>query len=371
METDLMATTSHPVAPEQIQNELNRIWESLETTNVARACLFNLIFYTQQNHRTAYIQRLAQKVVEKFPSRVIFVIVDKAAKEDALKTEVSILSSSKGEFDVACDYIQINAGGKSYDRVPFVVLPHILPDLPVYMVLAEDPSKDDPLSSQLEQFANRLIFDSESADNLARFASSILAHQAKSNCDIADLNWARMESSRELCSMVFHTAEKLKQIERSKKITITYNSQETHFFCHTKIQAVYLQAWLACQLGWQFVSARKDKDALLFNYKGTAGPIEILLSSAQITTQPPGLILSMDIETLDGEHYSFIRHKELLHQFTYQHSTPDICELPCQYIFTKAESGHSLVKEICRRGTSDHFSKVLNFVKNMDTQGLC
>ena len=63
-----MATLStHSVSPGNIQQELNKIWESLETTNVARACLFNLIFFTHKDHRTAYIQRLTQKVLKSFP----------------------------------------------------------------------------------------------------------------------------------------------------------------------------------------------------------------------------------------------------------------------------------------------------------------
>jgi glucose-6-phosphate dehydrogenase assembly protein OpcA len=246
MEIDLMTTSARPVSPADIQSELNRIWESLQTTNVARACLFNLIFYTQKNYRAPYIQRIAQKVIEKFPSRVIFVTVDKTSKDDFLKTEVSILSSSKGEFDVACDYIQIEASGSSMSRIPFVVLPHILPDLPVYLIWGEDPGQDDPLFSQFEQFANRLIFDSESTENLPRFASTLLEQQERTHSGVADLNWARIESWREMFSLAFYSKENLEQIAHSRKIAITYNSQATPFFCHTHIQAVYLQAWLAC-----------------------------------------------------------------------------------------------------------------------------
>ena len=171
-----MTSILHPVSPADIQNELDRIWESLETKNVARASLFNLIFFTQNNQRSSYIQKIAQKVIEKFPSRVIFVTVDKDAKEDFLKTQVSILSSSKGEFDVACDYIQIYASGSSHERVPFVVLPHILTDLPVYLIWGEDPCQKDPLCGQLEQLANRLIVDSEATSNLPKFASTLLEH---------------------------------------------------------------------------------------------------------------------------------------------------------------------------------------------------
>jgi glucose-6-phosphate dehydrogenase assembly protein OpcA len=371
MEIDLMTLASQFVSPADIQNALNRIWESFETTTVTRACLFNLIFFTQKNHRTHYIERIAQKVVEKFPSRVIFVAVNKEAKEGYLKTAVSVLPSSKGEFDVACDYIHIETAGDANLQIPFVVLPHILPDLPVYLIWAEDPSKADPLCHELEQFADRLIFDSEATDNLSRFAASVLEHHEKSHCDVADLNWARIESWRDMFSMAFYSEDKLKQIESSKVITICYNAQETPFFCHTKIQATYLQAWLACQLGWELESLSQEKESLIFKYKGRSNPVEIRLTAVQEAKLPPGLILSVEILTQEKEQFSFVRDLEQLHQITYQHSTPSQCDLPSRYILTKAESGHSLVKEICHRGTSLHYLKVLNLLKKMDVYGLC
>lgn len=366
-----MTTISHPVSPENIQKELNRIWESLETTNVTRACLFNLIFYTQKNSRTPYIQRIAQKVVEKFPSRVIFVTANNEDKEDSLKTEVAIMSSSKGEFDVSCDYISIETSGASHEKIPFLLLPHILPDLPVYLLWGENPYCEDPIFSKLEQFASRLIFDSETTDNLQKFAASVLNQQEKSQCDIADLNWARIESWRDMFSMAFYSNEKLLQIERSKKISITYNSQGTPFFCHTHIQAVYFQAWLACQLNWEFQSLKKEKNTFVFTYSNSKSNVEVCLTSSEFKKLPPGLILSIDISTTEEEHFSFNRNQEILHQVTYQHSTRDQCDLPSHYVLGKAESGHSLVKEICHRGTSEHFLKVLNFVKKMDGLGQC
>lgn len=367
-----MTLAARPVLPAEIQNALTQIWESLETNNVARACLFNLIFYTQKDHRTSYIQRLAQSVIEKFPSRVIFITIDKESKEDKLSTSVSILSSSKGEFDVACDYIQIDASGSLDVRVPFVVLPHILADLPVFLIFAEDPGHEDPLYYPLQQFANRLIFDSETTDNLPRFALNLLAHQKKSNCDIADLNWARIESWREVLSLAFHSDQSLSKVQRSKKITLTYNAQETAFFCHTKIQALYLQAWLSGQLGWQLQSTtRRDKEGLVFTYQGSSSPIEICLIGAQNAQLPPGLILSVEIEVAEEEHFFFYSHPEQLHQITLQHSSKESCDLPSHYIFAKAGPGHSLVKEICHSGSSEHFLNVLNLIKNMDVDKLC
>ncbi len=366
-----MSATTHPVSPADIQTELNRIWEELQTTNTTRASLFNLIFYTKENHRTAYIRRIAQKVIEKFPSRVIFVMSGQNASESYLKTEVSILTASKGEFDVACDYIQIETAGAADERVPFVVLPHLLPDLPVYLIWAEDPSKENSLSTQLSQFANRIIFDSESADDLPKFAKSALKQVDTAHCDIADLNWARIENWRDVFSMTFHSEDKLSQIDNAKKIQITYNSQETTFFCHTKIQSFYLQSWLACQLEWKFTSIQKENKELKILYAGKNGPIEVILSATSEKELPPGIILTVDVVTKSEEHFSFSRTKEALHQITMQYSTPSQCDLPCHYMSSKVEAGHSLVKEICHKGSSQHYLRVLNLIKEIDTQGMC
>lgn len=360
-----------PVSPAAIQDELNRIWESLQTTNTTRACLFNLIFYTQKTYRVGYIQKLAQAVIEKFPARVIFITVDPSNQTDQLSTKVSILTSSKGDYDVACDFIQIDATNLSQKKIPFVVLPNILPDLPVYLVLAEDPSHDDPLANALSQFAHRLIFDSEATNNLSRFAASALQQAAESHADIADLNWARIESWRDMLSSAFYTPERMQELRNINSIQLTYNSHSSTYFCHTRIQSLYLQAWLACQLQWNLTQVRTQNEIITLDYTRNNAPLEISLIPMSNAELPPGLILTMEMTTSTGTHFNFQRNLASIHQITMNASTPSQCELPCKYIFAKAESGHSLVKEVCHRGTSQHFLSALKLLKQMDGQGLC
>lgn len=367
-----MTTALRLVDPEKIQATLNEIWESLETTNTTRACLFNLIFYTQKDHRAPYIQNLAQKIVEKFPSRVIFITADKHASASKLTTQVSIMTASQ-QFDIACDYIQIDAAGASFHAIPFLILPHILPDLPVYLVLAEDPCQDDPLLGGLEHLAHRLIFDSETTDNLPQFASNLLYQHKRLGLDIADLNWARVEEYRQLLSTSFHEKESLQALRRSRTLQITYNAQVTPFFCHTKIQAIYLQAWLASRLNWEFCRAETQENGktISLTYRGIAGPIDVTLSPLEVQNLPPGLVLAIDITTSCEEHFSFKQDLERVHQIAFQHSTKEKCDLPIHYVFPKAERGHSLIKEVCHRGTSEHFLNALQLIEQMESGSLC
>jgi glucose-6-phosphate dehydrogenase assembly protein OpcA len=370
METNLMSAHL-TVAPANIQSALTQIWESLEGTNKIRASLFNLILYTEQTTRTEYVRKVAQKVIEKFPARVIFITADKHSSNDFLNAKVSVMSAGQGELEIACDLIEIEVAGAQQTRVPFVILPLILPDLPVYVLWAENPTFKDNISLHLEKFATRLIFDSECTDNLPRFASSLLSFREKSHCDIADLNWARMEAWRDALSRTFYSPEKLSLLQNAKEIKITYNAYETTFFCHTRIQPIYLQGWLACQLGWILETNTKEKNNLKFSYRNEKQNVLISLIPESNPQVAPGMILSFDLTTYGNCTFSFNRCIGLPHKISMMFSTPDQCEMPSYFIFPRGEIGQSLAKEIGHKGTSSHYLKILDLITKMDGFGLC
>ena len=344
-----------------ITSELARICDSLQGSNKMRASLFNLVLFTQKNERKEYIRTLAQKVIERFPSRVIFITVDKNDQTDTLKASVSVMTGAKGEFDIVCDLIEFDATAISQERIPFLILPHIIPDLPVYLLWSEDPINDNPLSRQIEKLATRLIFDSESTCNLPLFAKALLEHKKETGSDIADLNWARTENWRELVALTFYSQERLELLRTAKDIKITYNSKESSFFCHTKIQALYLQGWLASQLGWSLKNVKDDT----FEYTNTT--VQLL---PEVNPQlPPGTVISVDIITPTAEHFSFCRNKQIPEQILMIFCDKEKCEIPSRYFFYKSQSGLSLVNEICHSGTSEHYLKLLNFLKGLPHAG--
>ena len=310
-------------------------------------------------------------MIEKFPSRVIFITEDVESKEDYLNTRVSVLSLQNGSSDIACDFIQIDVAGKQEERVPFVILPHILPDLPVYVIWAEDPANQSPLFAQLQKLATRLIFDSESITSLSQFAQNLIHFDTEMRVDIADLNWARMESWRDLLASTFYSAERLDQLQKSTKIQICYNAQESAIYCHTQIQSIYLQGWLATQLGWQLEKLHSENGKVTFLYKRQGGTVEITLLSEFHETLKPGIILSVDLETEDQNHFSLGRQLETPNHVCMRFSTLEKCDMPLKYIFAKDESGQSLVKEICHRGTSKHYLNLLEQIKDRKEFSFC
>lgn len=345
------------IKPGQIDSELERIWESLQGTNKMRACLFNLIIYSKKDQRVEYLKSVAQKIIERFPSRVIFATCDTGCTDTELKTSVSIMTADQGENEIVCDFINIEACGTSLNRVPFVILPHILPDLPIYLLYGSDPINKDPITEQIETFATRIIFDSETSENLPEFARAVLHHKEHAHADIADLNWARTEGWRSLITDAFHTPERLAQLKNANQIDIHYNSKECPSLVHTHVQSLYLGIWLATQLGWELKEV-KDKHTYIYDQ------CTITLHPTPTDDIPSGRILSLEISTSNKETFKFHRQLDCLDRVTIEISTPEICYIPLSTMFKKSEIGQSLVREVTHRGTSAHY---LNLMKTLST----
>ncbi|OGN65480.1 MAG: hypothetical protein A3E80_05420 [Chlamydiae bacterium RIFCSPHIGHO2_12_FULL_49_9] len=357
-------TTQHIIPPAQIESQLLKIWEGLAKENKMRACLFNLIVFNKLSGRTDYFRNIVQKVLEKYPCRVIFISSDPDSSQNYLKTAVSVVTPPNGSDLIACDYIDIGVAGPLLARVPFVLLPHIIPDLPVSLLWAEDCSEPHPLFEPLSKLANRIIFDSESAESLLAFSQKVLKIKKETNLDIADLNWARIEGWRELVFSTFSPKDLQGHLQEISKVEISYNSQETEFFCHLKIQAMYLLAWISSRLGWKFKRASKN---LHFDFDQT----EAQIYSAIWQKLGPGTVISINIETKSGYSFHCARIPKEYHRVSIQIASKEKCELPYQFVLGQTATGQSLVKEIITQGTSAHYLEMLETLNSLDRDQLC
>jgi glucose-6-phosphate dehydrogenase assembly protein OpcA len=341
------------VDPGRIEAELLALWDKLAKEKM-RACLFNLIVFNKLSARTDYIRDIVQKVSEKYPCRVLFITQDPTAEHSYLKTAISVVGDGK----LACDYIDIGFSGKEIEKIPFLLLPHLIPDLPISLLWTEDPSEEHPLFEPLSKLASRLIFDSEAADSLLAFSKKIVdLHQ--SGIDTADLNWARTEGWRDLVASLFHSGERLDQLSYLK---LTYNARETESFCHVKVQSMYLLAWLASRLKWKF-----QKFSKAFVFENQRAEIE----STVWEKLGSGSVISVDLITEDGHLYNCAREAQQYHHVSIQVSSPEKCELPYSYVLGKTATGQSLVKEIITQGTSAHYIDMLKAINELDRDRLC
>lgn len=344
------------VDPGKIESELMRLWSACGKEKT-RACLFNLIVYNKLSSRTDYIRDIVQKVSEKYPCRVIFISLDPDAPTPYIKTAVSVVGSGS----VACDYIDIGVAGTEIEKAPFVLLPHLIPDLPIQLLWTEDPNKPHPLFDKLLKLSEKVIFDSESADSLLAFSKKVLELKAEKKIHIGDLNWARTEGWRDLAASLFRSAEKLEQI---KKLHITYNNKTSPFFCHTKVQSFYFLAWLSTRLKWSF---EKSSQKLDFYFKEqTAHMAPVIWDNLGA-----GAMISLKIETAQNHLYDCERIREYPHNVLINTCTLQQCELPYRFLLGKTATGQSLVKEVITKGTSAHYLEMLEALSLIDKDKLC
>lgn len=336
--------------------DLRNIWNRLETAAVMRASLFNLIIVANEGERKSYLRQITHKVIERFPCRLIFITL--SDRLESIKAHVSATTGVGGKADIACDMIEIETPRKQASKIPFLILPHFLPDLPIYLLWAEDPSVDRSLLSALQKWATRLIYDSEVSDNLCDFSKSLLAQWKSTGKEVADLNWARTENWRELLAATFYSSHRLNSLMQAKTIHLHYNTFETPFFCHTKIQALYLQAWLATRLHWKLTHATPN----LWEY----GECQVALHPHQNSDLPPGTVLSLDIVCKDQSHFSFHRDPLHPHQVRIIICDEEKCEIPSRFIFSKAQTGLSLVNQIYHSDPSSHFPDLLQFLSSQE-----
>lgn len=358
-------SSEYLVEPSKIEHQLNLIWDLLRGKGKIRASLFNLIIYTEKNSRVDYLYKIAQKLIEKFPSRVLFITIDESAPQGTLKTSVSAIASDSEQNMIACDFINILLSSDHRERAPFMIFPHLLTDLPTYLLWGDDPTKQDLASRNIEKLASRVIFDSETTEDLSLFSKAVLEHQKNSGCDIADLNWARIEGWRQLFAQTFKSKDRLASLGKICSIEITYNCLESPFFCHTKIQSLYLQGWLATQFDWKLQTCEKKDRRTILRYLNEDKSIEVTLNPTSLTHSPPGRIIDVKMETFDNEKYLFVRSKTHDQIIYIHYSTPLFCQLRAEFIFDKYESGLSLVKEIFHKGTSRHYIALMQHLSTL------
>ncbi len=359
------AVTPTLSAPSDIEKTLIALWESMKTAHKTRACLFNLIIFTGDAERIQYFKNIASKVINLFPLRLILVIANPQETKDELQVKVSIVSPERSHGFIACDFIEIEATGGALKRLPSVVIPHLIPDLPVYFLWGEDPCHHDKVCHELEKFATRIIFDSESCDDLSVFSSSLLDHFQKGHADIADLNWARIESWREIIANIFASKDKQTMLPCLSQVVITYNSAASPFFKKTKIQALFLQGWISVQLGWKISKFTDHEGTITLEYTRGKDIIQVLLIPKQETSLWAGTILSLELNTSDSRKFLLERDLKRPQEMSLYYSSLKECYLPLHFLFTKTDSGQSLVKEICHVGTSPHYIQVLGYLHEL------
>lgn len=352
--------TSQNLASKNVQSEMNRLLKASPSSDGAKACLFNLIVYTQDERRTAYLNEIVKLIKTQFPCRIIFIKGDPEAKENEFKVKASSEKNSDGSGFV-CDEFYIEASGQDVSRVNYLLLPLFVPDLPIYLLWGQDPTTEYSILPHLESFANRLIFDAETTEDLQQFSRQMLSRLDSSSIQIVDMNWARLGGWQEVISQIYDSQERFNQIATSNFIEIKYNNRPSDLFTNPDTQAIYFQAWLATCLEWHFVKEEtKDHARILYYQRSNQEKCQIKLTPSTDSSLDPEEIL--EVEVSGNQDYHCHMKRTSLIQVKVQSSNHYECGLPFVLLMPNLKSGRSFMQEIFYQKTSEQYKKMLQLV---------
>lgn len=344
----------------QISNSgTNQFTLSLPPPSAQKPSLFNLVVYTHEPRRAAYYEDIVRMVTSQFPSRVIFIRVEEQAKTPYLKINIPPNETES----LQNDQILIDVAGEDINRVGSIILPNLIPDLPLYLLWSQDPSKEKNILPYLQKYATKLIMDSQCCADIQSSSRSILSYAKSAQKEITDMDWASIRSWREIVAESLNSQERIDKLNSCKEIRILYNNRSSDITLHPETQAFYLQAWLASQMNWKFIKSEKMNSHFVLTYQSLSNQVQIKLEGEDRHQLPPEEILLF--EATNEENFLCSLTRTTSDQVLVHFNTIDRCELPYTLHYTNILSGRNFMKEIFYKKTSSQYFNMLELISNM------
>lgn len=321
----------------------------------SKACLFNLIVFTHDARCEKNFGSLIDLVAQQLPCRVIFIQANKSGQGIQVKYSTESLKENK---NISTDKITIQSATKDLDKVPFIIFPNIVPDVPVYLLWGADPLREKIILPKLKNFVTRLIFDSECTDNLQDMSKELLEIKGGWDFELLDLNWTRFGGWREVLAKTFDSEERFNQLRNANSVKIKYNSLPEEQFTNPDTQAIYLQAWLATQLGWSFVSLESKDGSKVINYTGSQSVKIELIPEVYQNYSHEDII---EFEVSDQNNYQCTVVKKGDNHVLVHMSNQFQCIVPFSLLLSTLK-GRTFIQDVFYHRISPHYVSMLKMI---------
>lgn len=340
-------------------SKINRNFTSAQQ----KAALFNLVIYAHEARRVAYFEELIRTILVKFPCRILFIQADSEEQEHFL-VEVTGVMSGVGKEQTLCDQITIKSSKKQMARVPSLLYPALLPDLPLYLLWGQSPFEEHLIFPSLQPYASRVIIDAECFDSLSLFCRQMEANLKLLKMDLMDMNWALVSNWRDLLYKIFNSSEKIELLPKLKSAIIKYNSYTTETIKHPEIRALYLQAWLAACLECRYRKAETFENNLLISYFGKSYPFVVALEPMEESHRRPGSIVEVSLTFVTGDSIWIWSHPTAAQALVHE-SSVETCALPYTLPLPNVYAGSAFLNEILYQRAGEDYHNMLRMISQL------
>lgn len=316
----------------QVERQLRDLWKLAGKDahqRITRACLFNLVAYTETDADRDRITGILSEVTSRHPCRAMVLLAKPGDPDEIAASITAHCHLAGGGKQVCCEQISIHASGKNVADLPGAVLPLLESDLPTVLWWNGNFLERLDLFRRLRSVSDRLIYDTSNwpAVNLRQLAAEPAG---------ADLSWTRLALWQELIADAFDEPHCAAAVNRLQSIEIVYG-------CATgsRLRAQLLGCWVAAQLGWTppeaqarlRLNCREDRDAT------TVGLLSIRLRG-------PGV--EVNVHKNHGESTASVVV-----------NVPDACGLPRKRMFEPHNEAALLDRELDHAAVSPVYGRAL------------
>lgn len=327
------------------------------TKQPPRACLFNLVAYAPDQERLPRLLKIVQTFGTKFPCRLI--LISHTDEKSGVRVETSPCSCLRQKNGYEQVFIYVDEEG--IDKVPFLVLPYLIPDLPTYLLWDQDPTLKDNILDYLKKFSTRIIFDASTTEDLSSFAKRMTDMLPQSSIDKMDLSWALISSWRDTLALLFNDEKTLEDLRYCKKIRILCNHASDH------AGGIYLLSWLATQLGWKFIVNKLCEGVIETTFSHAKGNVATAISEQPNHSPEERGIASIEIVTASGVVYQ-ITHRPSSRTIVAHIIHDNCCDLPITLPFAGLNQSFSFMKELLHNRSSTHYKNMLAMLSQFPKQ---
>ncbi len=341
----------------EIEKVLEQLWEEQKTLNRIRASLFNLVVYVQDPARIPCIKEIVQHVLRYFPCRLIFIQTDATLTE--IQASVATETIGQANAGIACDQIRLTVPPSHLQRIPFLILSYLIPDLPIYLLWGEDPFTEAFLFPYLAEAASRLIFTHAPVRNILELLNKY------PNLELMDLEWLWCSGWRALFHQVFDNSPYLRQLQNARNLRIHYNSAK--LLPEEAIrQPLYLVAWLANRLKWEGATYESDPSQQVMEFTYGIHEVTIALISEPLPLYHPGTVFEIELESVEEYHFEF-KPMQAQSKVVVYISNPDTCDLPFTLPLQSLGSDFPYIKEIFYSSITPQYKSMLETLLTFET----
>jgi len=355
-----MTSSNKDIEIANIEQTLSALHEAKEGCTQIHASLFNLLMFAQNAAHADDLRSIINAIMSKFPCRVIIIQQTPTEAQPRIKIDVSSQIVKK----IACDVITVDSAPEYIQRVPFILMPHLIPDLPLYLLWGSSPIVEDPILPYFLSIAKRIIFSFDSPPHdLPKVTRKLLDLQnSKPFLQVTDLAWTYITSWKLILQQIFDSPEEIKRLQTATSLRVHYNSQKGQGITNTENSAIYFVCWLATRLQWEIDSIDLAKGQFVFKYNKSLTVVTI--EPKEDPERPPGTIVSLELSALDDYYYSISpipnQSKVMVHI-----STLMICELPYTLSLPSLKKEFPYSKELLYTPLSDQYKQTLELIASL------